>query len=137
MKEILSLITIGVGMIFMFLAGVGILRMPDLYQRMSATTKVATMGVGSMLFAAAVHFDDLGITVRAMATVAFILLTAPVSAHVLGRVAYISGVPMWEGSITDELKGRYDLETHELSSFTIHAPESDTEEPNSGKSGDG
>jgi len=120
MRDILAMILLGVGTIFMFLAAIGVLRMPDVYQRMSATTKVATMGVGSALFAAAFHFDELGITVRAVATVGFILLTAPVAAHMIARAAYVAGVPLWEGTITDELKGRYDPSTHELASTAAH-----------------
>ncbi|NLF14459.1 MAG: monovalent cation/H(+) antiporter subunit G, partial [Anaerolineaceae bacterium] len=62
MREVLSAILLLIGGVFMFVAGIGILRMPDLYTRMSATTKVATLGVGSTLLAAAIYFGELGIT---------------------------------------------------------------------------
>jgi multicomponent Na+:H+ antiporter subunit G len=41
--------------------------------------------------------------------------TTPVSAHMIARAAYLSGVPLWEGTLSDEMRGRYDPETHALS----------------------
>lgn len=117
MREVLSAILLLIGGVFMFVAGIGILRMPDLYTRMSATTKVATLGVGSTLLAAAIYFGELGITSRALATIAFVLLTAPVAAHMIGRAAYFGGVPLWSGTVIDELSGHYDLQTHALESI--------------------
>jgi len=127
MREIVSAVLVLIGALFMFLAGVGIVRMPDLYTRMSATTKVATLGVGSTLLAVAVYFNELGITSRALATIAFVLLTAPVAAHMIGRAAYFTGVPLWEGTVLDELRGHYNLHTHELESvcfsdLELHLP---------------
>lgn len=116
MRELVSAILILIGTVFMSLSGLGILRMPDLYTRMSATTKVATLGVGSVLLAVAVYFGELGVATRALATVAFVLLTAPVAAHMIGRASYFVGVPLWEKTTIDELRGHYDLRTHELES---------------------
>lgn len=114
MKEAISAILIILGTVFMVLATMGILRMPDLFMRMSATTKAATLGVILTLVATAVHFNELGITTRALATIVFILLTAPVAAHMIGRAAYFNDVPLWKGTVKDELRGHYDLRTHRL-----------------------
>jgi hypothetical protein len=54
-----------------------------------------------------VYFGQFGVATRAWAGVAFIVLTAPVAAHVIGRAAYVRNVPLWHGTITDELRGRY------------------------------
>ncbi len=116
MREIISGVLVLIGATFMLLAGVGILRMPDLYTRMSATTKVATLGVGSTLLAVAVYFGELGIVTRALAAVAFVLLTTPVAAHMIGRASYFIGVPLCRETAIDELRGHYDLRTHELES---------------------
>ena len=59
-------------------------------------------------------FSDLGISSRAIATIVFLLITAPVSAHMLARAAFFNGVPLWEGTEINELHGRYDSKTHEL-----------------------
>lgn len=116
MREIISGILVLTGALFSLMAGVVILRMPDLYTRMSATTKATTLGVGSILLAVAVYFGELGIAARALAAVAFVLLTAPVAAHMIGRASYFVGVPLWEKTVVDELRGHYDLQTHELES---------------------
>ena len=108
MKDILTLLFLIIGSGFMLLAGIGILRMPDLFLRMSTTTKAATMGVGCIMIAAAVHFADVGITSRLLATIFFVFLTASVAAHMIGRAGYSYGVPLWEGTVIDELRGRYD-----------------------------
>jgi multicomponent Na+:H+ antiporter subunit G len=116
MQELISGILMVIGALFMLLAGIGIVRMPDLFLRMSATTKAATLGVSSLLLAMAVYFGELGITSRAVATIVFVLLTAPVAAHMIGRAAYLGGVPLWERTCVDDLGGRYDPGTHTLDS---------------------
>ncbi len=100
------------GAVFMLLAGWGLWRMPDLLLRMSASAKASTLGTGLVLLAAAVYFQDLGIAGRALATVAFVFLTTPVAAHRIARAAYFAGVPLWAGTVRDELAGRYDPYTH-------------------------
>ncbi len=92
------------GTAFMLVAAVGLVRLPDLYMRLSACTKAATLGVGSLLIAAALWFDDFGVTCRALAAMLFIFITAPVAGHMIGRAAYISGVPLWESTVIDELR---------------------------------
>lgn len=120
MKEMLSGILVILGTIFMLVAGIGILRMPDLYTRMSATTKVTTLGIGSILVAAAIYFQELSIVARALATIAFMLLTTPVAAHAIGRASYLIGVPLCPQTVRDELYGRYDPQTHLLESAPLY-----------------
>jgi multicomponent Na+:H+ antiporter subunit G len=119
MIELISAILMLIGVFFMAVAGVGVLRMPDLFLRMSATTKAATLGVSSILLAVAVYSGELGVISRALATIVFVFLTAPIAAHMIGRAAYFVGVPLWSGTISDELHGRYDPRTHELRSVRL------------------
>lgn len=116
MREILTAGLLLVGAAFMLLASVGVLRMPDLFTRMQAATKAATLGSGCLLVAVAVYFGNLGVTARALAAVAFIILTAPVAAHMIARAAYFVSVPLWEGTVMDELRGKYEPLTHRLAS---------------------
>ena len=116
MIDILIAIATGIGAIAILLASIGILRMPDLYLRLSVTTKAATLGIGLILVAAAFYFQDVGVTSRAFAIILFSTLTAPVSAQLIGRVAYIIKAAMWKHTIRDELKGMYDDESHTLNS---------------------
>ena len=108
MSHLIGTILIVFGVFFIFIAGIGLLRMPDLYLRMSASTKAATLGLVLILLGTAVYFGDLGVTSRAIATIIFVFLTAPVSAHMIGRAAYSNGVKVWEGTEVDELAGQYD-----------------------------
>ena len=114
MSEAGSALLLVIGAAFALIAAVGIVRMPDLFTRIQTATKASTLGVGCMLLAAAVHFGELGIAARALATMAFIFLTAPVAAHMIGRAAYFVGVPLWNRTIIDELRGHYDPRTHKL-----------------------
>jgi multicomponent Na+:H+ antiporter subunit G len=107
MMEILIGFLMVTGAFFMFVAGLGLVRMPDLFLRMSCSTKAGTIGVGALLLALAIHFADFSVATRAVATIGFIFLTAPVSSHRIGRIAYLVGVPLWEKTIADEFKDVY------------------------------
>lgn len=87
------------------LAGVGVLRMPDVFTRMQASTKASTLGLGCLLAAAALRNPELAFIVRAASISAFMLLTTAVSAHVIARAAARSGAPIWEGTAVDERPG--------------------------------
>ena len=126
MINILIAIFTGIGAIAILLASIGILRMPDLYLRLSVTTKAATLGLGMILVAAAFHFQDVGVTSRALAIILFSTLTAPVSAQLIARVAYIIKAAMWKHTIRDELKGMYDDDSHALNSDVPLDPKKDS-----------
>jgi multicomponent Na+:H+ antiporter subunit G len=116
MSEFVAITLLLLGSLFLLAAAIGVVRMPDLYTRMQAATKAATLGISCVLAAAAFYMQDLGVAMRVFFTVLFFFLTAPVAAHLIGRAAYFIGVPLWKGSIVDELKGRYDRRTHALTS---------------------
>lgn len=102
--DILIIIFSSFGAIFVLLAAVGIVRMPDLYLRISVTTKAATLGVGLILVGASLYFREASITSRVLAIVFFLLLTAPISAHLIGKASYFVGIPLWRKSVIDDLK---------------------------------
>ncbi|GKT08409.1 monovalent cation/H(+) antiporter subunit G [Desulforhabdus sp. TSK] len=128
MSEIISTVLMGVGALFMGLAGIGILRMPDLFMRMSCSTKSSTLGVGFLMLAVCFRFPHLSIISRAAAIVVFVFLTAPIAAHMIGRAAYISGVPLWSKSVIDQLCNRYDRCTLHLESYALSEPTSPASE---------
>lgn len=113
----ISVILTMVGVFFIVVAGIGVVRMPDLFLRMSASTKAATLGLILVLLGTAVYFWEFGIASRAIATSIFVLLTAPVSAHMIGRAAYSDGVKLWERTQVDELKGQYITDEETLGSL--------------------
>ncbi|PMR76664.1 monovalent cation/H(+) antiporter subunit G [Billgrantia endophytica] len=121
------------GAIFTLLAAIGIIRLPDLLTRMHATTKAAALGVILIMLAVALHFGEVGVVARAFAIIVFIIMTAPVAAHVIGRAGYFVGSKLWSGTVKDELRPNYDPLTHELKSGleteanAVHQPrENDT-----------
>ena len=90
------------GSAFALLAAVGVLRMPDVFTRMQASTKASTLGVGCLLIGAVLQMGDLGSAIRAASIGAFILLTTPVAGHVIARASYYADVPLWKGTVLDE-----------------------------------
>ena len=95
------------GGFFLFVAGLGILRLPDVLIRMHASTKAGTLGVGLVFGAAAVHFGNMAETAIAVLTVVFLLVTAPVAAHAIARAAYRMNVRLSDRTHIDEWKGKY------------------------------
>lgn len=107
MRELLAAGLLLTGSTFMLLAAVGVFRMPDLFTRMQAATKSSTLGACCALLAVAVYFWDFAIASRAGIIICFFFLTAPVAAHMIARAAYFTGVRLWEGTLTDELRDHY------------------------------
>lgn len=93
---------------FALVAGLGVLRMPDLMLRMHASTKAGTLACGLVMLATAIQFGELGIAVRAAGVVLFLLLTAPVAAHMLGRAALRTGVVtrLWDPERRETIRCR-------------------------------
>ncbi|MFN4123573.1 MAG: monovalent cation/H(+) antiporter subunit G [Flavobacteriales bacterium] len=107
MRDLLIMILCGSGTLFILLAAIGMLRMPDFYTRTSVTTKAVTLGLGLILAGAAVYFSQIDVTSRVLAIILFLILTAPVGAHMIGRAAYRTGSKMWEKSVMDDMKDVY------------------------------
>lgn len=108
MNEILSGIILLLGAFFVLVAAVGLVRLPDLLMRMHATTKAGTLGAGLILLSVAVTYAEVAIISMVTSTIIFIILTAPVAAHMIGRAAYYVGIELWQGTIVDELKSAYE-----------------------------
>ena len=90
------------GSLFALLAAVGVLRMPDVFTRMQASTKASTLGLGCLLIGAALQMADFGSLIRLASIGAFVLLTTPVAGHVIARASYFAEVPLWKGTVLDE-----------------------------------
>jgi multicomponent Na+:H+ antiporter subunit G len=85
------------GGFFAFIAGLGVLRLPDVFTRMHASTKAGSLGSSFVLIGAAVWFGDAGVTAKVGLAILFILLTTPIAGHMIGRAAQRTGVRMWTG----------------------------------------
>ncbi|WP_096202342.1 monovalent cation/H(+) antiporter subunit G [Bacillus sp. FJAT-45350] len=104
--EIILSILILLGGFLSILGSIGIMRFPDVYGRLHAATKSATLGVifimtATFLFFLIVEHLFVG---KILLTIVFVFLTAPLAGLMISRSAYRIGVPLWEGSTQDDLK---------------------------------
>ena len=90
-----------IGVFGMTVGVFGIVRMPDVYNKLHAASKVVFLGV-LMLLLASVVTNDAAIILRAVLIGIFLILTSPVSAHVVGRAAYLRGYRMQTPGAVDE-----------------------------------
>ena len=102
MTDIVTALLLIIGGIFAFVASVGLIRLPDTLIRMHAATKAGALGSGLIFLGLAFFSKAPGTTLRALAAVLFLLLTAPVAAHLIGRAAYCSRVNLWHKTWIDE-----------------------------------
>lgn len=97
---------LAMGTLLMLLGSLGLLRMPDTYMRLQVTSKATALGAAFAFAALALHFGGLVGIARSIALILFTVLTVPVAAHALGLAAYRTGVPLWEGTLHDDLAGK-------------------------------
>lgn len=93
------------GAFFYLLGGLGILRMPDVFNRAQAGTKATTLGTFSLLLGIGVL--NLAWMPKILLIIVFIAITNPVGSSALARAAYIKGAPVYEGTKIDELNEYY------------------------------
>lgn len=99
MNDIIVSVLIICGGAFAAIAGLGLVRFPDVLMRMHASTKAGTLGVGLIVIGVAVHFNNSLVITKALLIIAFLLLTAPVAAHLIGRAVYRSGLPLSKSTL--------------------------------------
>jgi multicomponent Na+:H+ antiporter subunit G len=114
MIKVLAYIVIWFGVAFNFFGAVGLIRFPDLYNRLQASTKCVTLGTSGILFGLFMLNGFTATGIKCLVCTAFILLTSPVAAHAIARGSYVSGLKLWKGSVTDKLgedtKGKPQIE---------------------------
>jgi multicomponent Na+:H+ antiporter subunit G len=94
---------IAVGVLFDLFGCIGLVRLPDVYNRLQAATKCVTLGTCLLLIGAAIASEpvDIDIIVASVLCATFVLITSPVGAHALARGSHEGGVKLWEGSVVD------------------------------------
>ena len=95
-----ALLVTGAG--FAFVAAVGVVRFPDVLTRMHAATKPQTLGLLLILAGLALRLDSISDLTLIFVVALFQLLTAPVSAHMVGRAAFRTGQVDRESLTVDE-----------------------------------
>jgi multicomponent Na+:H+ antiporter subunit G len=107
MQDLLHLLGASItlaGSVFLLLGGVGVLRMPDCYNRLQAGTKASTLGTTLALIGVAIwHPSWFG---KLLILAFFVMLTSPISAHALARAAHAIKVPLSDKTVVDKLGER-------------------------------
>jgi multicomponent Na+:H+ antiporter subunit G len=93
------------GVFLAVVAGVGLLRFPDVFSRMHAATKPATLGLLLVVIGGVLLMEDRSHDAKLLLVAAFQFLTAPVAAHMIGRAAYGAGTGALDDLVVDELRG--------------------------------
>lgn len=102
--DVISSVLLLGGVLLAVLAGLGLVRFPDVFSRMHAATKPATLGLLMVTVGAALQQEDRSDVTKLLLVAAFQFLTAPVAAHMIGRAAYRSGAGDLGDLVVDELK---------------------------------
>ncbi|MDH4196757.1 MAG: monovalent cation/H(+) antiporter subunit G [Candidatus Aminicenantes bacterium] len=108
---------IWIGIVFDFLGVLGLLRLPDVYNRLQAGTKCITFGSAGLLFGIFILKGFTTFGFKVLLGIAFIFLTSPVAAHAIARASRRSGIPLCGESVVDLYPGERKSEED-----TTHAP---------------
>jgi multicomponent Na+:H+ antiporter subunit G len=100
-NEILGNLLLITGSLFLFSAGLGVLRMPDTYNRIQTGTKATTLG--TILILVGLAFLHPAWTFKLIILIFFVMLTNPVSSHALARAAHSIGIFETETTVIDQL----------------------------------
>jgi multicomponent Na+:H+ antiporter subunit G len=112
-EEVTLVVLIAVGCFFLTVGTIGLLRLPNVYNRMHATSKPTTLGTAAIFLAGFVHFGPGGAGLTSLIGIFFLFLTVPTGAHMISRAAQKTGVPF-------------------LSGVTWPSPDGDAENPETG-----
>jgi len=102
MIDVVGYILMIIGILFDIFGCIGLVRFPDVYNRLQASTKCVTLGTILLLGGVAVVSGSGSISAKAIICAVFILITSPTAAHAIAKGAYASGVKLWENSVVDK-----------------------------------
>jgi multicomponent Na+:H+ antiporter subunit G len=103
-SEWIAAILLVLGAFFMFVAGLGVLRLSDVFLRMHAATKAPSLGVFLMVIALMFYFQNFWLSIQSLLIMIFIFMTAPISAHTLSRAAHVMHISKSKRTQIDQLE---------------------------------
>lgn len=114
--DIFAIFCLLIGLFFMFVGALGVLRLPDVYHRLHGATKATTLGLLGLLLAVVFHLGEMVVMIKAALTLLFAFVAVPVGSHILSRAAMFDRAHQWEGTLSDEhAADRLDAETDDAS----------------------
>ncbi len=108
--DIATIVFVLFGLFFMSVGALGVVRLPDFYNRMHAATKCVTLGITGLLIGGGIALTahdqakPLSIITTITLVIIFQFIASPVGAHLLGKAAHLDGCPMWDKTLSDELE---------------------------------
>lgn len=101
--DIAAIACLTMGLFFMLVGGVGVVRLPDVYHRLHAASKCSTLGLLGLVLAAMLHVGTLAVITKSIAVIGFAFVAVPVGSHILAKAAHRDNAPQWKGTLGDEL----------------------------------
>jgi len=102
--EIAATAALVLGTVLMVLGALGLVRMPDVFTRIQASSKSSTLGVAAAFLAVALHFGELRVTSQSLGVIVFAFISVPVGAHMITRAAHAAGCALWPPGAHDDLE---------------------------------
>jgi multicomponent Na+:H+ antiporter subunit G len=109
-NEVVAIIFISIGILFNLFGCLGLVRLPDVYNRLQSATKCVTLGTCSILLGVLVWFGFVNIGIKALVAIPLLFFTSTVGAHALAKGSYKFGIRLGEKSVHDD----YEAENREL-----------------------
>jgi multicomponent Na+:H+ antiporter subunit G len=106
MSDFIGYLLVVVGILFDVFGCIGLVRFPDVYNRLQAATKCVTLGTIFLLVGVAIIAASGPISAKAVIAAVFVLLTSPTAAHAIAKGSYAAGVKLWEQSVVDKYADR-------------------------------
>ncbi|MEM6679991.1 MAG: monovalent cation/H(+) antiporter subunit G [Pseudomonadota bacterium] len=100
--EIVATLSLIAGGLLCFSAGLGVVRFQDVFLRMHAATKAGTLGLMFIVLALCVVLPETDAIIKAILVAVFMVMTAPIASHLIGRAAFRTRSPFWEGTKVDQ-----------------------------------
>lgn len=104
MSDTISLIFIIIGVVFDLFGCIGLIRLPDVYNRLQAATKSVTLGTCSILFGLFIKYGFSAIGMKALIAIPLLFFASTVAAHALVRGSYKFGIKLWDKTVIDDYK---------------------------------
>ena len=103
MIEWIAFIALILGALFVLISAIGLVRLPDLFMRMHATTKTTSLGITLILIGVIVAFPTWTVVLKGLLIIAFTFLTTPLGAHMISKAGHLLGIKKWDRYIRDDL----------------------------------
>jgi multicomponent Na+:H+ antiporter subunit G len=105
--DLLAVVCVLSGLAFMLVGAIGIVRFPDAFNRLHASSKCSTLGLLGLLLGVIFHIGTLGVVTKAVITIVFAFVALPIGSHILAKAAHIDGLRQWSKTLSDELAEDY------------------------------